>query len=364
MEIWQIAAGDTQRSYQDICLRWDVAIIGPGHRGPWPDCRTPLIGDGCSSSVLNRVQQFHEEIRHGDIVVLHVGTRNVYGVGKVVSDEPLWSCNFGDIDGWDLQFVRRVKWLWSYNVDNNGVPKTFRTYALALRRTVCRLQNGLVSRWAASKVERSNVEDCNLTSSIETLPSNSGRCVEIQQIARFLLDNGIAADSVDSLINEISALRCIASWYDRANARVSEHETVVYLVVPLLRVLGWTHQKMAVEWGTTRKKVDVALFDQLPRDDRHLSVVVEVKKRNYGCLSAIEQAQTYANEGDRRQSCSKIIVTDGIRYGIYVRDQRGQFKNNPVAYLNINRMMDKYPVLECDGAPHALQLMAAGGRNS
>src|SRR5260370_42567094 len=60
----------------------------------------------------------------------------------------------------------------------------------------------------------------------------------------------------------------------------SEHETVAYLVVPLLRALGWTPQRMAVEWN----HVDVALFEQLPRSDKSLRVVAEAKKMDNSCL--------------------------------------------------------------------------------
>ena len=29
-QIWQIAAGDAERSYADVCLRWGVVLLGPG----------------------------------------------------------------------------------------------------------------------------------------------------------------------------------------------------------------------------------------------------------------------------------------------------------------------------------------------
>lgn len=66
----------------------------------------------------------------------------------------------------------------------------------------------------------------------------------------------------------------IAGWYGRTEIQPSERETVAYLVVPLLRSLGWTPQRMAIEWN----RIDVALFDALPRQDDNLVAAVEAKK--------------------------------------------------------------------------------------
>jgi len=35
-KIWQQAAGDMDRDYVDLCLKWDVILNGPGHRGSRP----------------------------------------------------------------------------------------------------------------------------------------------------------------------------------------------------------------------------------------------------------------------------------------------------------------------------------------
>jgi predicted type IV restriction endonuclease len=129
----------------------------------------------------------------------------------------------------------------------------------------------------------------------------------------------------------------------------SEHETVAYLVIPLLRALGWTPQRMAVEWN----RVDVALFSGLPRDDKNLTVVVEAKKMNASCLSAMSQAQAYAQgKGD----CHRLIVTDGLRYGVYTRNESGEF--NLTAYMNLTRLRSNYPIYSCSGAGQALLIMA------
>jgi hypothetical protein len=72
---------------------------------------------------------------------------------------------------------------------------------------------------------------------------------------------------------------------------------------------------MAVEWNS----VDVALFERLPRSDATLQVVVEAKKMENSCLTAKTQAASYA---ECRGGCRRLIVTDGLRYGVYVRGIR------------------------------------------
>ncbi len=124
--------------------------------------------------------------------------------------------------------------------------------------------------------------------------------------------------SITALLNEIGELTRIAKWYQRAN-KPSEHETVAYLVVPLLRALGWTPQRMAVEWNRV----------------------------------AMSQAMSYS---DGKTACHRLIVTDGLRYGVYTRIKAEPFQLH--AYLNLTRLRHSYPIYECSGAEEALLAMA------
>ena len=370
--IWQVAAGDTNRFYYDVCLDWDVICIGPGHRGPWPGCKADLRKDGLSTRKIGQIRRFHEEIENGDFVVLHLGTSHVYGVGEVVGDCGSWNDHFGDIDGWDLQFVRRVRWLWDYRRHDRG-PEVFKTYAMKWGDTVQKLsEESRVREW----IDNLEVAQCKLERDPADLPqSGQNRLpqVETSEVANQLFGKGAASNA---LTEDLSELQRIASWYDRSPSKPSERETVAYLVVPLLRALGWTPECMAVEWD----RMDLALFNRLPREDKNLAVVVEVKRRGQACLPARPQAQYYAEEeGKERDECERLIVTDGIRYGVYVRGDDGTFPHAPAAYLNINRMMDRYRILlspkqaerdeYCGGAAQALELIASdwsheGSQNS
>ena len=347
-EVWQIAAGDTDRSYADLCLHWGIVLFGPGDHGPWPACEGPLRKEGWTQRKIGMIRKYHEDINDGDIVVLRLGTSDVYGVGRV--DGPVeWYDDFGDIDGWDIQLVRRVRWCWKAP---GGRPIQFATRTLKFGDTIQKLKrSGPVFEWLLEIPEH----DTDLPElPLSCAPGERVPEIEVPDLAEYLFDQGTAAGAINELTESLLSLKQIASWYGRSGSQPSESETVAYLAVPLLRTLGWTPQRMAVEW----KNLDIALFDRLPRDVNNLAVVVEVKKLWLSCLSANTQAAEYARVSGRER-CNRLVVTDGIRYGVYVRETDGSFPEVPTAYMNINRMISSYPVLDCEGTPKALSLLAA-----
>ncbi len=350
--IWQVAAGDTNRFYADTLLRWDAVAVGPGRYGPWPECQEALREAGRTEKKIGDIRRLYDEMRQGDIVVLRAGTRDVHGVGVVATDSAEWNEEFGDVDGWDLEHVRRVKWIWEPDPE----PKSFPTYSLKLGLTIQELSKGPVVEWLE------HIDTCPGVSpeDLRDLPEPTrglGDSVEArQEIADYLFDQGVSVHSIDSLLGQMEDLVRIAGWYSRSENGPSEHETVAYLVVPMLRALGWTPQKMAVEW----RNVDLALFGSAARDEGDLSVVVEAKKLGRSCWTARSQAERYAlSEG--REACRRLLVTDGLRYAVYVREiSASGFPDTPQAYLNLTRMRRSYPLLgECGGAKEALLLLSA-----
>jgi hypothetical protein len=259
---------------------------------------------------------------------------------------------FGDVDGWDLQHVRRVRWLWRYNDKANKKSgkkaKEFAIYTLKQGDTTQLLKEGPVLAWLKSL----NLPAKELTRQVKKLPREDVGDFNIDQLAEFLFDGGVASSSIESLLNEIDELIRIAKWY-RNFGKPSESETVTYLAVPLLRALGWTPQKMAIEWN----HVDIALFASLPRDDENLKVVVEAKKMGNSCLTAVSQAEAYA---ESRSGCKRLIVTDGIRYGIYVRKKSGFSLH---AYMNLTNLRKSYPILKCGGVNDAILAMTPEWRS-
>lgn len=347
-QIWQVAAGDTNRNYADMLVYWDVIVDGPGEVGPWQENKKEL------TEKKRDLKRFCEEMKEGDTVLLRMGTSDVLAVGHVVGPYQ-WLDDFGDVDGWDLQHVRRVKWMWK---KCGGNPPLFEPYTLKWGDTVQPV--------SMSPVLKEWLQDLqpNLPSTeLRSLPEKYGHgqrlpSVETDEISDFLFDRGVAASSVDMLANQLGELIRIARWYDRKREFPSESETIAYLIIPLLRTLGWTPQRMAVEWNN----VDVALFGTLPRNDSNLVVTVEAKRKGSSCLTAKSQAETYA-ERECRRNCQRLIVTDGTRYGVFVRDADQPFPDQPAAYFNLLRLVESYPILgmdkTCDGPKHALLMMAA-----
>lgn len=300
--------------------------------GRWPDCSEGIIADGRSRKERD-LRRFSEEMQSGDIVLLRLGTKDVYAVGEIVGGYD-WSEEFGDIDGWDLQHIRRVRWIWK------GL-KTFETYGLRQGDTTQKLASGNVKDWLRSLTVDVRARELAL------LPPDTYAPVTIIDVSQSLYDAGVASYSIDRLTSEINDLVRTAKWYQKFAASPSEHETVCYLVVPLLRALGWTPQRMGVEW----KNIDVALFQTLPRNNENLSAVIEAKRMDQSCLMAIEQANGYTIG---RQSCATVVVTDGIRYAVYLRDGAAC---KMYAYLNLMRLTETCAVYRCKGATAALLAM-------
>lgn len=337
-KLWQHAAGDTNRNYADLCLRWDVILIGPGDQGKWPECEAVLKKDGLSRKKINIIKMFAEDIDDGDIVVLRLGTTDILGVGVVVGPYEYLEA-FSDVDGWDLQHVRRVQWLWKYK----KVTKKFPTYAMKLGDTTQPLDSNDVIKW----LQHLNILQKFYAQPLTQIPiSSNNEGINYEEVSEYLFDKGVASNSIEALLKEIDELTRIAKWYSE-HENPSEHETIAYLVVPLLRALGWTPQKMAIEW----RNVDLALFSHLPRKDEFLSVVVEAKKKDSSCLTAKSQAQAYAQ---KRPNCQRLIVTDGIRYGVYVRNGNDFILH---AYMNLIALKEEYPIYECNGIKEAFRAM-------
>ena len=341
--IWQQASGDTNRNYSELCLQWGVILNGPGYAGKWPECRSILSNDGTTSKKITDLWRFSEELEDGHLVVLRLGTSKIIAVGEIVGDYE-WLEIFGDVDGWDLQHCRRVRWLWQ-SLEN---PMQFDTYAMKWGDTTQKLDSVDVSAW----LRNLDIPDTEYLKDLPQIPQSDNDDnfeIKLNDISEYLFDKGMASASIERLLDDIGELARISKWYLNQLQFPSEHETIAYLVIPLLRALGWTPQKMAVEWN----RIDVALFSTLPRKDETLSVVVEVKKLNSSSLAAKNQAQAYASN---KENCNRLIVTDGLRYGVYSKDEQGIFFLD--AYLNLTRLINQYPIYGCDGAMEAFLLMS------
>lgn len=342
-KIWQQASGDTNRNYSELCLKWGVILNGPGYAGKWPDCQKVLQNEGWSARKITDLRRFCEGMQIGDLVVLRLGTNSILAVGEIAGEYE-WREEFGDVDGWDLQHCRRVRWLWK-SIEN---PMSFDTCVLKFGDTTQLLDSPEVEAWLSTLVVPDEAFHAPLPAG-PMLGLLSCINLGISDISEYLYDKGMSSVSISRLLEDIGELTRIAKWYQKQEMRPSEYETVAYLVIPLLRSLGWTPQKMAVEWN----RIDVALFAELPREKGNLTVVVEVKKLNNSCLMAKSQVQDYVLD---KKHCNRLIVTDGLRYGVYSKNEHEDFYLD--AYVNLTKLQSGYPVYGCDGAMEAFLLMS------
>jgi hypothetical protein len=121
VRIWQLSAGPSLRSYADLLLAYQVALVGPGDAGPWRIDRSDDEFGGAAVRLLAR------EVQPGDVIVLREGTAKIVSVGLVASAY-LYLPQFDDVNGWDLQHGRRVRWgphapyTFSYALFGNATP--------------------------------------------------------------------------------------------------------------------------------------------------------------------------------------------------------------------------------------------------
>lgn len=322
--LWQVGAGDTERSYGDICINFDVMLAGHG-------------------DIEGSVRRFCNEAKRGDIVLLRLGTSDILAVGEIADDAHQSLEAFGDVDGWDVRNVRRVCWF-------PNTAKQFPSKTLGGQvRTFASVNVDAVRSW----VQSLSVPDTDCGRELKELPL-AGTVLDPAELAKQLFIEGLPSEHVDKLTATFASLQRVASWYwnetKRPAGRPSEQETVAYLVVPLLLSLGWSQQTAAIQWNY----IDVALFRAMPPADATLACVVEAKHLDKSVFSPVGKACDYALRPGR-EKCDRLIVTDGIRYALHRREADNFVLD---AYLNVLNPRERYPVYQCKGAVDALLGMA------
>lgn len=302
VRVWQIAGGPAGRSYSADFLRHGVGLIGPGDPGPWTATR-PDSDFGSSS-----VRRFATRAQQGDIVLLRAGNAVVRAVGVIASDY-LHLPQFDDVNGWDLQHARRVRWKPLPGPHDFGKPvfganpnRFGHVNHTAVADFARRFVNSAPTDWQLAPLPPLPVEEPPLP--IEEVP-----------------------EAVRPVLGEV--LDLLPLMWDRARFgdHPTEDELVAHFVLPMLRALGWRTEQMAIEW----RDIDVTLFRQLPRVPTNCHLLIEAKRLGAGVEGALKQAKRYAT---RLAQPLDVVVTDGVRYRLYAHAQDYQ----PVAYANLTRL--------------------------
>ena len=214
---------------------------------------------------------------------------------------------FDDVNGWDLQHGRRVRWC------RLPADHTFTSAVFGANSPRCsRVWNEEVLDFAKRflKSPRTHWQ----TALLPELPAEEPPLDDVPTALQ-----GIVAQAADlvPLLQDQQSLGELPS----------EDELIAHVVVPFLRALGWPPERITVQW----RHIDVAVFRSLPRTPENCHLVIEAKRLDAGVEGALEQAKGYVEAlGVRRD----VVVTDGVRYRMYA----GGRGFEPVAYANLGRL--------------------------
>lgn len=327
-KLWQIACGDTGRDYEDLFLRYDVMLIGPGDPGPYEKQRYEDV----IRSWREQLQWFVERPAPGDLVLLRKGHR-VTAVGRLPDIEQgyVYREEFDDVLGWDLQHTRRVVWsprAVSVLEDEQPVFDNYKQQRSFHRVRESRLTDRIPELDEA--IESRGPKDlCSLLSDPDRF-----RPLDPEELGIELFEAGLSMDSVERVLASIRRSRRLHSWYgtDACPKRPTEMETVAHVIIPLMTSLGWAEQLLAVEW----QKIDLAVFDRTPTETENCVMIVEAKSLGTGLGRVFEQAKRYVDSRGL-SGCRKIVCTDGSILLLY-RFEDGNWGDKPHGYVNLNKV--------------------------
>lgn len=316
-EVWQIGSGNDTRPYDDIFLKFGIAMVGPGESGDvrkpeaeeffkkygWPDWGSKLL-----------------QVKKGSIIVLRKGIKKILAVGKVL-EEYDYSDLLADIHGWDLRHFVKVEWYTPVN------PIIFTDTPL-VQATLARVNNPIV-------INRIHKEEFIQVKAAKDLAElNLPKTVNIDEISQAFIHHGVRIQDADNVAKTIERIIKLAKWYDNKDPDALEHEIRTFLVIPLLISLGWSEQKMKIEYN----HVDIAVFSKPyeKENELHPHMIVETKTFFNGLYYAADQIINYAKAFPE---CSLLVATNGYRYWIYEKVD-GKFQAS--GYFNLFNMHEWY----------------------
>ena len=300
--IWQIGSGSGLRNFGDVFLEHGVALVGPGDPGRWN-------ADRCSEDFHGaHVRAFAGQVTEGNVVLLRKGRSKLLAIGLVASGY-LYLEQFDDVYGWDLQHARRVRWCRLPQVCDFAQPvfgmkpsPFSRSWNPEIAEYVKSFLNSPPTEWQTASLPELPPEEPCLTH----LPA-----------------------PLEGVVGEPQDLAMLSGDTTAFGEYPTEDEFVAHCVVPFFRALGWPPEQMAVKWH----RIDIAVFNRLPRTAENCRFVVEAKRIGAGVEGALRQAKRYVRSlGIPRD----IVVTDGIRYRLYAADR--DFTS--VAYANLARLKE------------------------
>ena len=333
--IWQIGTGEAGRRYDDLFLKYDVMLIGPGGHGTYDQSKyaDAYEADTISKREWDQVARFYHQVQDGDLVVARRG-HEVFAVGIVADAEVHHDTRFDDIHGWDVSHYRRVAWLESASPQLIQLQSNASSFFSHLRSVAT------LNRADATVLGHVNqfLPLCKKRD-LKPLPEEPPEVLNDAELASELFNRGVSHSDVTQVVQAIGKVRNLIRWYQSRSFRdyrPTEHEVVAHLILPIMLSLGWSEQLLAIEWG----KRDLAAFSDVPTNYDNCKLVVEAKSMSHGLKGVVEQAISYT---ENLPNCDKILVTNGLRNFIYTRksNDAGEYfwdTKSPCNYFNLAKL--------------------------
>lgn len=335
MSYWQVAAGEGARDYSKVFLQFGVMLIGSGNPGQY------FGNEGYYRSRPwgRKVEHFAKRVAEDDVVILKKPYHTqwqIQAVGRVIGEYKYLE-QFDDVEGWDLQHCRKVEWVCPPE-DKSHPEKKILVKGLSMG-TFKRVYKREAIEKAGKILGEGNKQVA------KEIPQPAKK-ISDEDLIESLIGKGLRPADAETVIQTIWRVRRLARWYAHYGRDLSEHEIRTFLIVPILLALGWSEQKIKIEW----KNTDMSFFREVYKRGKKPSMILESKRMREGLHYAERQLVKYAKIFPE---CHHLVASDGICYQLYVKhSSRWNSEEDFTAYANLLNLKDRHPYWEhIGGAP-------------
>ena len=334
--LWQIKCGATDRvsyewefkRYGIIQLGWHGYPINKGYSGNEEEY-TRYKEEHKVKESLSSLKSFATRAEVNDYVLLTYG-KKVVGAGQITGTYQFDKLKiFDDMDEWGWPHYRTVKWLRAGKEEFSNLPLS------------------IESRFSMVKDADKYME---IIKKIEASSGYEEHYIELP-VPEELSDNEFMTilDRLNINYNKFSEIKGrIKERYEKLS-RITETETSVYLVLPLLELLGWNEVlHVRLEQSKQGKRRDITLYK-----NEKINAIIEVKNADKSLFNACDQIFQYCDD----EECKTAIITDGLRYVIFKTDQKfmdsityhDNITSKIYSYINLNHLdRKKHPLYLSD----------------
>ncbi|MDQ3507389.1 MAG: type I restriction enzyme HsdR N-terminal domain-containing protein [Actinomycetota bacterium] len=341
VDYWQVGSGSGDRDYSEECIDLGMAFVG-GDKDPMRD------------------------VDEGDVIVLRRGINQIIAVGEVVehptekqvkgSHDIEW---LRDFVGWDLPNYCYVKWY--------EAPEDLSQVKGLVPRSLARIKEREIKERADEILALGNPPVGEPGKDV-----NEPEEIEFDEIQSYLISEGLENNFAGDFVNRLTQIQGVANQYYDSGYKnwpdVQEDEVRAFLVVPLLKALGWDERRIRLELTPSKlgiksgKRIDIACFSspyeagEKDSNRENCAFLIEVKRFTSGVTTdAPDQVKKYA-EGI--SGCRMVMVSNGYCYKAFIREDDESFSEIPAAYLNIRKPSRNFPLNEdIKGGLELLRLM-------